>query len=193
VQSRDGSSDTVAGGGGILRLGRSTNLAFRIGGGTDNTSLPNGDVTAEVRHYRGAFEFGGNFRYLSFADVDVAGVSPILAWYAGERWRSAARYTYSQSSFRTTGEKSTDHSVLLRETFHAWRRMDTTITYAYGIESFENLTADRIDDLGAHTVAATLQFRLPSLTTVATTWERQLRSNDTKLDRLTVVIVQGFR
>ena len=83
--------------------------------------------------------------------------------------------------------------MLLRETFRAWRRVDMTVTYAYGIESFEDLTADRIGNLGAHTIAATVQFRLPSLTSVATTWERQWRSNDTRLDRLTVLIVQGFR
>jgi hypothetical protein len=176
-----------------VRLNRSTNLAFRVGGGVDNVSLPNGDLTAEVRHYRGAFEFGANFRYLSFSDAGVAAVSPILAWDTGERWRFGARYTYSRSSFDTTGESTGDHSVLVRETFRAWRRVDATVTYAYGIESFEDLTVDRIGNLGAHTVAATLQFRLPSLTTVATTWERQLRENDTRLDRLTVVMVQRFR
>jgi hypothetical protein len=83
--------------------------------------------------------------------------------------------------------------VVLRETFRAWRRVDMTATYAYGIESFEDLTADRIGNLGANIIGATLQLRLPSLTSVATSWERQWRSNDTRLDRLTVVIVQGFR
>ena len=148
---------------------------------------------AEVRHYRGAIEIGGIVRHLSFSDVGVTAASPLLAWDTGERWRLATRYTYSWSSFHTTGESSGDHSVLLRETFRAWRRVDMTVTYAYGIESFEDLTADRIGNLGANTVAATLRFRLPSLTTVATTWERQWRSNDTRLDRLTILIVQGFR
>ena len=193
VQNRNGSSDTLGGGGGIWRINRSTNLAIRGAGGVGNTSLPNGDLMAEVRHYRGAFEIGGIVRHLSFSDVDVTAASPLLAWDTGERWRLAARYTYSWSSFHTTGESSGDHSVLLRETFRAWRRVDMTVTYAYGIESFEDLTADRIGNLGAHTIAATLQFRLPSLTSVATTWERQWRSNDTRLDRLTVLIVQGFR
>ena len=193
VQRRDGSSDTLGGGGVIWRVNRSTNLAVRVGGGADNTSLPNGDLTAEVRHYRGAFEVGGSVRYLSFADAGVIAASPLLAWDTGERWRLDARYTYSWSSFDATGESSGDHSVLLRETLRAWRRVDMTVTYAYGIESFEDLTADRIGNLGAHTVAATLRIRLPSLTSVAATWEHQRRSNDTTIDRLTVSIVQGFR
>lgn len=193
VQNRNGSSETLGGGGGIWRLNRSTNLLIRGAGGSGNISLPNGDVMAEVRHYRGAFEIGGIVRYLSFSDVGVTAASPLLAWDTGERWRLATRYTYSWSSFRTTGESSGDHSVLLRETFRAWRRVDMTATYAYGIESFEDLTADRIGNLGANTIAATLQFRLPSLTSVATTWEHQWRSNDSRLDRLTVLIMQGFR
>ena len=193
VQKRNGSSDTLAGGGGIWRINRSTNLAIRGVGGVDNTSLPNADLMAEVRHYRGAIEIGGNVRHLSFSGVDVTAASPLLAWDTGERWRLATRYTYSWSSFDAAGESSGDHSVLLRETFRAWRRVDTTVTYAYGIESFEDLTADRIRNLGANTVAATVQFRLPSLTSVATTWEHQWRSNDSRLDRLTVVIMQGFR
>ena len=193
VQNRNGSSDTLGGGGGIWRINRSTNLVIRGAGGAGNTSLPNGDLMAEVRHYRGPIEIGGIVRYLSFSDVGVTAASPLLAWDTGERWRLATRYTYSWSSFDTTGESSGDHSVLLRETFRAWRRVDMTVTYAYGIESFEDLTADRIGNLGANTIAATLQFRLPSLTSVATTWEHQWRPNDSRLDRLTVLIAQGFR
>jgi len=193
VQDRDESSDAVGGGGAVWRLNRSTNVEFRIGGGIDNTALANGDVTGEVRHYRGAFEIGVNIRHLSFTGVSVTALSPILAWDTGERWRLAARYSYSRSSFSTTGETSRDHSVLFRETFRAWRRVDTTLTYAYGIESFEDLTADRLANLGANTVAATLRIRMPSLTSVAATWEHQSRSNDTRLDRLTVVLVQTLR
>jgi len=193
VQNRNGSSETLAGGGGIWRINRSSNLAIRGAGGSGNISLPNGDLMAEVRHYRGAIEVGGIVRYLSFSDVDVTAASPVLAWDTGERWRLATRYTYSRSSFHATRESSGDHSVLLRETFRAWRRVDMTATYAYGIESFEDLTADRLRNLGANTIAATLQLRLPSLTLVATTWEHQWRSNDSRLDRLTVVVMQGFR
>jgi len=193
AQRRNGSSDRLFGGGGIWRIDRSTNLAVRGVGGVDNTSLPNADVMAEVRHYRGPFEIGGIVRHLSFFDAGITAVSPLLAWDTGERWRLATRYTYSRSSFHATGQSSGDNSVLARETFRATRRVDTIVTYAYGIESFEDLTADRIGNLGANTVAATVQFRLPSLTTVATTWEHQWRSNDSRLDRLTVLLVQGFR
>jgi YaiO family outer membrane protein len=193
VQSRNGASDTLVGGGVIWRVDRSTNLAVRGGGGSGNTSLANGDVTAELRHYTGAFEIGGIVRHLSFSDAGVTALTPLLAWDAGERSRLAVRYSYSRSSFHATGESSGDNSVLVRETLRASHRFDVTATYAYGIESFEDLTADRIGNLGAHTVAATVRIRMPSLTTVAVTWEHQWRSNDSRLDRLTVLFVQRFQ
>jgi YaiO family outer membrane protein len=191
-QDRNGSSDTLGGGGAIWRITRATNLATRVMAGKDNTSLANADAMAELRHYLGAFEIGGIVRHLSFADAAVTTTTPLLAWDTGARWRLAARYTYSRSSFHTTGESSGDHSALLRSTFRGWRRVDATVTYAYGIESFEDLTADLVGNLGSNSVAATLQLRLSSLTSVATTCERQWRSDDTRLDRLTVVIAQGF-
>ena len=39
VQDRNGSSDAIGGGGGIFRVNRSTNFAFRVGGGANNVSL----------------------------------------------------------------------------------------------------------------------------------------------------------
>jgi tetratricopeptide (TPR) repeat protein len=93
VQNRNGSSDVIAGGGGIFRVNRSTTFQFRVGGGSDNVSLADGDATMEVRHYFGPYELGFNYRYLSFTDVKVSSYSPILAWDAGTRWRLAARYT----------------------------------------------------------------------------------------------------
>ena len=193
VQDRNGSSDAIAGGGGIFRVNRSTNFAFRVGGGSDNVSLANADATMEVRHYFGPYELGFNYRYLSFADVKVGSYSPILAWDAGTRWRLAARYTYSWSSFQTTDETAGDHSALVRATFRETSRLDTTVTYTYGIESFEDLTADRIANLGGHTLAASVRLRMATLTTLAATWEHQWRSDDKTLDRVTLLFVQRFR
>jgi hypothetical protein len=122
----------------------------------------------------------------------MAPAAPSQHTFALAGWRLDARYTYSRSSFDATGESSGDHSLLLRETWRGWRRVGVNVAYAYGIESFENLTADRLEVLGATTVAAGLRIRMPSLTSVATTWERQWRSNDTRVDRLTLSIEQSF-
>ena len=191
VQRRAGSYDALGGGGAVWRVNRSTNLGVGVVGGSGNTSLPTADMTAAVVNFAGAFEIGGSLRRLSFADAGVIAASPLLAWDTGGRWRVDARYTYSRSSFDATGESSGDHSVLVRETWRGWRRVGVNVAYAYGIESFENLTADRLEGLGATTIAAGLQIRVPSLTFVATTWEHQWRSNDTRIDRLTLSVVQS--
>jgi hypothetical protein len=71
--------------------------------------------------------------------------------------------------------------------------VEVNAAYAYGIESFEDLTIDRLAFLGATTVAAGLRIRMPSLTSVSATWEHQWRSNETRIDRFTVSLVQTFR
>ena len=191
VQNRSGSSDTLAGGGVFWRAARSTTVELGAAGGSGNVSLATGSFTGEVIHYAGVLEVGGSVRHLTFTDVSVTALSPIMAWDA-DRWRLDARYTYSLSSFENTAESTADHSVMLRETWRAWRRVWLNGVYAYGIESFEDLTADRVSSLGAHTAAAGLRFNLPSLTAVTTTWEHQWRSNATTVDRFTVFIQQAF-
>jgi YaiO family outer membrane protein len=192
VQRRAGSSDALGGAGSLWRVSRSTTLAARLLGGSGNVSLPNADLMTEVINYSGAFEVGGSFRGLSFSGAGVVALSPQWAWDPGGRWRFDSRYTYSRSSFETTNESTGDHSVLLRETWRGWRRVSVTAAYAYGIESFEDLTADRLQSLDASTVALGLRIRLPSLTFLSTAWEHQWRSNDTRMDRFTLSIVQSF-
>jgi hypothetical protein len=192
AQQRSGSSDTVAGGGIRLRAGRATTLEADAAGGSGNTSLPNGNVSANVVHYAGPFEIGGSVRMLAFAGVDVAAVSPTFAWDTGGPLRLDGRYTYSRSSFDASGATSGDHSVALRDMWRAWPRTWLTASYAYGIESFEQLTADRVGSLGASTLAGGVRISAPSLSIVTATWEHQWRSNGTSIDRLTLAFVQTF-
>jgi hypothetical protein len=192
LQQRSGASDALGGGGFLWRAGRTTHLGGRFLGGAGNTTLPSSDLSADVVRYAGVIEAGGSIRMLSFGSDDVVAASPLMAWDPGGRWRLDARYTYSRSSFGATGETSGDHSVLLRETWRGWRRAAVNFAYAYGIESFEDLTADRLGALDATTLAAGLRISVPSLTVLTTTWEHQIRSNSTSSDRLTVSILQSF-
>jgi hypothetical protein len=192
VQQRSGASDALGGGGILWRAGRATTVGFRAAGGGGNTILPTSDLSGDVVYYAGTFEIGGSLRRLTFVDADVVAGSPVLAWDPGGRWRLDARYTYSQTAFATSNQSAGDHSVLLRETWRGWRRVDVIAAYAYGIESFEQLTADRLGSLGASTLATGLRIRTPSLTEVTSTWEHQWRSNNTAIDRVTLSIVQSF-
>jgi len=202
LEQRSGASDTVAGGGFLWRMTRASNLEFHALGGPDNTLLPASDVSAGSVNYVGACEWGGNARRLSFPGVRVVALSPIFAWDRG-RTRLDSRYTYSRLRFdgRFTAERrgaaatddtTGDHSFMARETWRGWRRASLNVGYAYGIESFEDLTVDRIGSLGASTVSFGGRFDLPSLTMITATYEHQWRSNSTTMGRLTLALVQFF-
>src|SRR3954468_6333174 len=192
AQQGPGYSDAAGGAGGLFKAGRATTVAFRAIGGSGNVALPTSDVAGDVLHYAALVEIGASIRRLTFADADVVAASPVMAWLPNDFWRLDARYTYSRSAFDATGSSKGDHSVMLRETWQGWRRAAVQATYAYGIESFEDLTADRLNSLGATTLAAGLRIDVPSLTRITATWEHQWRSNDSRIDRVTVSIVQAF-
>jgi hypothetical protein len=79
---------------------------------------------------------------------------------------------------------------MLRPTWRGWRRVAIDAVYAYGVESFELLTAERLGALGMQTVAAGMRIETPSLTMISTTWEHEMRSNRTTVDRFNLAIVQ---
>jgi len=201
VESRSGVSDTVAGGGFLWRVTRGSTLGFHALGGSGNTLLPTSDLSGEVINYIDAYEWGGGLRRLSFSGVDVLAISPTFAWDRG-RTRLDSRYTFSRVNFdgdetvqplaNATDDSSSDHSVLVRGTWRRWRRAWLQAGYAYGIESFEDFTIDRIGSLGATTVSVGGRFDLPSLTMITTTYEHQWRSNSTTMDRVTLALVQFF-
>jgi hypothetical protein len=181
---------------------RASNLGFHALGGSGNTLLPTSDVSADFIHYIGAYEWGGGVRRVSFPGTDVMSMSPLFAWDRG-RTRLDTRYTYSRLHFTddyryerrgaaATHDSTGDHSFMLRGMWRGWRRASLTTGYAYGIESFEDLTIDRIGSLGASTVSMGGRFDLPSLTMITTTYEHQWRSNSTTMDRLTLALVQFF-
>ena len=192
VLQRSGSTDVSAGGGVEWRVDRATTVYLRASGGPGNTSLPTAHVSGDLVHYAGVFEVGGGIRVLSYTGVNVVAASPTVAWDPGGRWRLDTRYTYSHSAFAATGRSSGDHSVQLRETWRGWRRVSLNAAYDYGIESFEDLTADRLRALGSNTMAGGVRIDTPSLAQVFATWEHQWRSNDTIMDRLTLSIVRSF-
>ena len=195
-------SDTLGGGGFLWRVTRAANLGVHALAGPGNTLLPTGDVGADFISYRGVHELGGEMRRVAFAGVDMLALSPVFAWDPQRTRLDLATHipaSISVSSMRTRGwdprrtnESSGDHSVFLRETWRCARRTSLHVVYAYGIESFEDLTVDRIGSLGATTVAVGGTFTAPSLTRVTATWEHQWRSNTSSLDRVTVSIVQMF-
>jgi len=192
AQHRSESVDVLAGGGIRWRAGRVTNVGARALAGPANTVLATSDISAELVTYTGAFEWGGSARAVTFAGSAVAATSAMLAWEPGA-WRLDGRYTYSRSRFDESGDAGSDHSALLRGTWHAWRRVSLVATAAYGIESFETLTADRVDALAAATGGAGVRLRTASVADVHLTWEHQWRADATATDRITLAVIRSLR
>jgi hypothetical protein len=184
-------SDATVGGGVFWRAANTTTAALHVVAGSGNTALANLDTGVDIVHYAGVFEIGASVRHLNFAGSNLTAASPVFAWDR-DRWRVDARYTYSRSAFDATSESRGDHSVLLRGTRQQWRRVALQGSYAYGIESFEDLTAERVGALGTTTLASAIRIDLKSLTRIATVWEHQWRSNSTTIDRFTVSIIQAI-
>ena len=182
-------TDATAGGDIVWRVARATTIDAGALGGSGNTALPALDVHGTLLHSSGPFELGGGIRDLSFTGIRVLAVSPVLA-YDVERWRLDTRYTYSRSSFDETGESRGDHSAMLRGTWRRWRRVALHATAAYGIESFETLTADRVGSLGMTTSSGGVRIDTSSLTAIGVTWEHQWRSDQRTVDRVYAAVVQ---
>ena len=184
-------SDATAGGGVFWRATHTTTAALHVLGGSGNTALPGLDIAGDVAEYAGAFVVGVSVRHLRFAGSHLTAVSPQFGWDR-DRWRVDARYTYSRSTFEATEETTGDHSGLLRGTWQPWRRVALQAAVAYGIESFEVLTADRLGAFGTTTLAPSIRIDLRSLTRAVVLWEHQWRSNHTSIDRFTLSIVQAI-
>ncbi|HEU4938680.1 MAG TPA: tetratricopeptide repeat protein [Vicinamibacterales bacterium] len=201
AEERSGTLDTVAGGGFLWRMTPASNLGIHALGGPGNILLPTSDISGDIINYVAAYEWGASVRRLSFSGVDVMAISPLVAWDRGGS-RLDARYTYSRVHFdehvtagargAAAADSTGDHSFLVRETWRGWRRASLNVGYAYGIESFEDLTVDRVGSLGASTLSFGGRFDLPSLTMITATYEHQWRSNSTTMGRLTIGLVRFF-
>jgi len=195
VRIQEGSdySDTVAGAGAVWQAASSTDLSFRALAGSDNHSLANADVLLGVVHHAGLVELGAEGRRVAFNDADVSAVSALSAWNPNDHWRTDFRYTYSSSAVQDVRNSTKDHSVMVRETWQLWRRLALQGLYAYGIENFDELTADRLGSPNATTLSVGTRIDLRSVTRITTTWEHQWRSNDSTIDRVAVAVVQYLR
>jgi len=190
MQQGTGYSDALGGGGLVWRAARSTTAELHALGGPDNLALPTTDLSAGLTHYAGAFEIGGGVRRFAFPSERILAAFPQFAWDPGGRWRLDTRYIYTRSVFDQSGQSRGDHSVMVRETWRGWRRVALNAVYAYGIESFDLVTPVRLGSLGITTAAAGVRIEMPSLTWISTTWEHEMRSNQTRVDRLNLSIVQ---
>ena len=163
-----------------------------LAGPTDNQVLPRVDVNGEITHTARSTQWVGGYRFFDFPSARVSVLSPGVTWWPTARTSVAARYYLSMTDFPTLTGLEQDHSASFRGARRILPRVWLNAGYAYGTESFETLSPDRVGDFRAHTASGGIRFDLPSLTSIYGVYEQQWRPNSVRMGRFSVSLQQGF-
>ena len=182
------------GGGGLEWRWRPGTAVFGqvLAGPRGNDVLPRVDVAGEVTHTAGPTDWIAGYRFIEFPSAEVSVFSPGVTWWPTEAASLSARYFASWTQVPTLRTAMPGHSVALRASVRAVRRVWTHVGYARGTEDFDTLSPDRAGDFRANTASAGVRLDLRTLTSVAGVYEHQWRPNSVEMQRLTVSIGQRF-
>jgi len=191
VHRKFGTTDTRGGGGLEWRWTPSTTLTGQAVIGSGNTVLAEGDYLGEIRYTQDPVTWTGSVRFFDFPGVEMTVLSPGLAWRASERFSVELGYWLSMTD-RRNADTANGHSARLRGAYALGPRIWFNLGYASGVDSFENLSVDRVGAFHAHTGLAGMRVELPSLTSVVTTFEYQSRKSGPHTQRLSLLLAQRF-
>ena len=107
------------------------------------------------------------------------------------QWTLGARYAFTTTDTATaTGTEA--HTLDLRAAHEIAPRIWVRGGYIRGIENFDQFSVDHIGDFRANTATAAVQFLFPSLTSIVGSYDYQWRSNNVRMGRINVSLVQAF-
>lgn len=192
VQRKFAIREQRAGAGIEWRAAPALALAASFMAGPDNTVLPQLDATVDATYSTGRAEWAAGYRYIEFATARVSVFIPGVTLAAGNTVILTARYYLALTDFGSGLPVQRNHSGLLRAAYTVRRRVWLSAGYARGTESFDTLSPDRTGAFSADTASGGLRLDLPGLTSLSAVYEHQRRSNDTRMRRLTLGIVQRF-
>jgi YaiO family outer membrane protein len=160
--------------------------------GPDNVVLPRVDVNGAVEHqYRDAVWSAG-YRFFDFANAHTSVLSPAVTWSVTPRVSLGGEYLLAITTFDALAGLEDSHSGTVRAGYLAAPRLWLTGSATRGIENLETLSPDRLGNFDATTVSGGVQIDLPSLTSVRAVFERQWRTGDITMSRLSLSLVQRF-
>jgi len=181
----------------------------RGGGGIEWRWTPWGTFTGQVlvndsdrvlpqRDYLGRVDYGYHratysaaLRYFDFFGADVTMFSPGITVAVTPQWTFGARYAFTTTDTATaTGTEA--HTLDLRAAHEIAPRIWVRGGYIRGIENFDQFSVDHIGDFRANTATAAVQFLFPSLTSIVGSYDYQWRSNNVRMGRINVSLVQAF-
>ena len=192
AERRFGVTDQRGGGGAEWRWTPATTLRGQVLAGPGNEVMPEGDYIGEIDHTRGPATWTGGVRHFDFRGAHMTAFSPSVAWTMSERLLVGLRYALSWTELNDRSAKDLGHSAHVTADYRLQYRVWIRGGYAAGVENFDTFSIDRIGDFRANTISGGIRIPLPTLTTIAGTYEHQWRDQDVTMGRFTVSLQQGF-
>lgn len=160
--------------------------------GPGNVVLPRVDVNGAVEHHHLDAVWRAGYRFFDFANAQVSVLAPAVTWSVTPRVSLGGEYLLAFTSFDALGGLEDSHSGSVRVGYLVTPRTWLIASATRGIENLETLSPDRIGNFDATTVSGGVEFALPSLTSLRGVYERQWRSGDINMNRLSISLVQRF-
>jgi Tfp pilus assembly protein PilF len=149
-------------------------------------------VLGGINYTTGPLSMMGSVRYFNFEGAQVTTVSPALTFWPTDRLSLGVAYAVSVTDTTMLLTKSIGNAAHVNGSYQVFPRVWLNLGYARGVEDFEDFTIDRIGAFQANTGSAGIRVDLPWLTSLAGTYERQQRADDTTMNRVTVGFSQRF-
>jgi YaiO family outer membrane protein len=191
-QRKFGETDVRGGGGLEWRVSYRWTLRGHALFSPDASVLPQVDGGAEASYTYRRVTYSASAQYVDFDLARAWIVAPGLTVPVAERFTIIARYVSSATEFASSGEWTDKSSGSVGVRTRLLDRLWVDVAYASGIENFDTLSTDRLGDFSANTFRGSARIELPSLTSVAATYEMQWREHDARMHRVTAGLVQRF-
>lgn len=189
-QKKLGRRDT-RGGGGFEWQGKSTTVAGEFMANPDSRVLAQKEGYGEARYAHGPAELGFGYRYLDFFGASASVIRPSVRWTPTERVAVDLGFAQVFSRFGSL-PYDRNPSTSARVSYGVSRRASLQAGYAHGVENFHALSIDRLGAFDANTYSLGLGLQLPSLTTIQSDYEYQLRPDHINMHRVSVRFGQRF-
>ena len=158
----------------------------------DTVVLPHADATIEFDVAQNRVTWIGAVRHLRFADSLAWIGSAGGAWTWRDRTTATLRYYYSHTDFDASGEDEGNNSVTVQLAHRALPPLWLYAGYARGYESFETVSADRLQQRGADTVSAGFSWRLTAMSSLSAAVEHQRRDDSSHLTIGSLSVIRRF-
>jgi YaiO family outer membrane protein len=153
--------------------------------------LPRADVSGEVEHTRGRRDIAIGVRSIAFSTAHVWILAPGATFWFDDRTAVSLRY-YGSRTVLDAGAAAVEHSGMVRVRRGLHPRVWLDGAYSRGLESFEQLSADRLGLFRADTISTGVLCHLPALQSIAANVDYQRRSDRRTIVRVTASIVHRF-